>query len=111
MHPASEPIGRKSNSHIAIGAFLFFGGLIIMFGTYFTGAPIAVPLMIVGLAYPMIHSYMVKHGRRDWEETGKNRPVVMSRKESTRAVKQQAGERYNSDPTSYTIDSSRYQQR
>lgn len=107
MHPASEPIGRKSNSSIAIGSFLFLGGLVMLFGTYFTGAPIAIPMMIVGLAYPLIHSYMVKHGS-DWEETGKNRPVLMSRKEGRRLVKDQAGDRYESGQSQYNIISRHY---
>lgn len=113
MNPANEPIGTKSNSTKAIGFFLFLGGLIMLFGTYTTGAPIAIPLMIVGIAYPFIHNYMVSRGA-DWdEEIGRDRPVVMSRREGRRLVREHAGDNYVKGDTSsrYEIDSTRYRDR
>lgn len=113
MNSSNEPIGTKSNSARSIGFFLFLGGLVMMFGTYATGAPIAIPLMVVGLAYPLVHAYMVRRGA-DWDEDlGRDRPVVMSSREGRRLVREQAGENYVQGDTSarYEIDSTRYRSR
>lgn len=113
MNTANDPIGTKSNSTKAIGAFLFLGGFIMMFGTYATAAPIAIPMMIVGLAYPMIHNYMVRHGA-DWDQDlGRNRSVVMSRREGRHLVRAHAGDNYvKGDQTSrFELDSARYRDR
>jgi hypothetical protein len=109
MNPANEPIGRQSNSTYALGGFLFLGGLVLMVGTYFTAAPLAIPMMIVGAAYPFVYNYMVQRGA-DWDESRGHRPVVMSRREGRRKVREQAGDRYEQGHT-YTIDSSRYRDR
>ena len=108
-YSANEPVGRKSNSTKAIGGFIFLAGLVLMVGTYFTAAPIAIPMMIVGAAYPFVYSYMVNHGA-DWDEDERDRRVVMSRQEGRRKVREQVKERQQQGE-GYTIDSSRYRDR
>lgn len=109
MNPANEPIGRKSNSTVAIGGFIFLAGLVLLGGSYFTAAPIAIPMMIVGAAYPFIYNYMVNRGA-DWDERDRNRPVVMSRRESERKVRERVERRHDPSET-YHINSSRYSKR
>lgn len=109
MNPANEPIGRKSNSTAAIGGFIFLAGLVLLWGSYFTAAPIAIPMMIVGAVYPFVYNYMVNRGA-SWDEHDRNRPVVMSRRESRRKVRERVEQRHDPSET-YHIDSSRYAKR
>lgn len=46
-------MATKSTNSTALGVFMFIGGLIVTFGTYGVGIVVGLPLMLMGIAYPL----------------------------------------------------------
>ena len=89
MDGLKDNVATQSLNSRALGVFMFVAGVIITFGTYGTGIVLGLPLMLIGIAFPIWRRSNLRDAHRpsydhemSQEQAARSGGVVMSRGEA-----------------------------
>lgn len=105
MNRENKRMARNTLNGLAIGALLFLGGLFLTIWSWGFAAPLGIPMMLMGVAFPFLEAKMAKDGKT-WLGGDPGKGAVMTRQEGREKVLQQANARHQIDSSRYNEPSS-----